>query len=479
MDESLRLQQSLRQQQTLAPMQLQLVRMLEMNAPEIEEEVRRALDENPALEVKSDEVSATAEEFSETAEQLQLADYRSDEDVPFYRYEARNSSADDPRYEPIAVERGESLMDTLMAQIGEIAGITPRQRAIARTLIGNIDDNGYITRSMSAIADDLAIQEEIDVSSAEVKEVWQLVRSLDPAGIAAVDLRDSLLLQLRRRPSSADTALAIEIVSDYFDLFSLMHFDRIRSLTGADAQQLRQAMEVIRSLDPKPGSQYSSSDDRTRHIIPDFLVEADDENQRLTLTLLNRLPQLQIEQSFASDTPISSAPSRRADTANAFIRQKRDEAASFIRVLETRQTTLFRVMSAIMQWQRQFFLTDDQSTLRPMILKDIAEQTGDDMSVISRATAGKYVATRAGVYPLKFFFNERMRQGDADVSSRTISERLRSIIKAEDKRRPLSDLALTNLLKEEGYDVARRTVTKYRERMGIPVARLRRGLPET
>ena len=475
--ESLRQTLAQRQQQTLAPMQLQLVRVLEMNAPEIEEEVRRQLDENPALEASDDEMPTAGEgdSFSETAAEMELADYRSVDDIPHYRLDPHNRSADDTVFEPVAVAAGETLMDSLLSQIAEIQGVTPRQEMIARTLIGNIDENGYLTRSVRDLADDLAIQDGLDVSDSEVKEIWNMVRTLDPAGIAAVDLRDSLLLQLRRRGDSPQVALATEIVRDYFDLFSLMHFDRIRSLTGVTVEQLREAMEIIRSLDPKPGGHFSGAsteDDRTRQITPDFLVEADD-NDRLTLTLLNRLPQLQIEASFAADTPVEQNRSRRAETANAFIRQKRDEAATFIKVIQNRQATLFRVMTAIMQLQRAFFLSEDPSTLRPMILKDVAALTGDDVSVISRATAGKYVATRTGIYPLKFFFNERLRE-DLDVSSRTVSQRLRSIIEAEDKNHPLSDLALTEILNKEGFDVARRTVAKYREKLGLPVARLRR-----
>lgn len=302
-----------------------------------------------------------------------------------------------------------------------------------------------------------------------------MVRSLDPPGIGAVDLRDALLLQLKRRTQTPDVMLATDIIRDYFDLFSLMHFDRIRSLTGADKDRLKEAMETIRSLNPKPGAQISSTDDdRTHHISPDFLVEAD--GDILTLTLLNRIPRLQIEESFAAGTlPQSRRRSAETDAANAFIRQKRDEAATFIKVLETRQRTLFRVMSAIMQWQRDFFLSDDPLTLRPMILKDISAVTGDDLSVISRATAGKYVATGQGVYPLRFFFNER-RKDDNDTSSQVILDRLRTIIEQEDKSHPLSDAAITEILHNEGFDIARRTVAKYRERLGLPVGRLRKQL---
>lgn len=464
MNESLKLSLSQKQQQTLAPMQLQLVRMLEMSAPEIEEEIRRQVDENPALEVADDTGREPAADYSQSAD-----------DTPYYRYLARNSSPDDEAYEPTAVDNSQSLMDYILSQLRENPDVNDTDMAVARVIAGNIDSNGYLTRDVRAMVDDLAIQEGIETTADHVRRVLEAVRRADPAGIGAVDLRDSLLLQLRRRAKTPAVELATKIVRDYFDLFSLMHFDRLRNLTGATAEQLSEAMEVIRSLNPKPGAQIGSpDDDRTRHITPDFYVEAD--GDRLTLTLLNRIPRLQIEQSFAADTAVQRrTPSRRDAEANAFIRQRRDEASGFIKVLEMRQLTLFRVMSAIMQWQRDFFLTDDPQTLRPMILKDISAMTGDDISVISRVSAGKFVATQHGVYPLKFFFNERRKEGD-ETSTTALISRLREIIAAENKNHPLTDAALTDILNSEGYDVARRTVAKYREKLGIPVGRLRRSI---
>lgn len=463
-DESLRLNIAQRQQQTLSPMQLQLVRMLEMNAPEVEDEVRRAIADNPALEVVDEDAppSATPDSIVNTGS-----------DIPYYRLAANNYSPDDIDSELIPVASGESLMEAIMSQLSEEADLSAADMEVASFLAGNLDANGYLTRSVRDLVDDIAIQSGIEVSEEKVRQIWQLIRTLDPAGIGAVDLRDCLLLQLQRRQPNPDVDLATEIVRDYFDVFSLMHFDRLRSFTDADAGQLKRAIDVIRTLNPKPGAQIEGADDsRTRHITPDFLVEAD--GDMLTLYLLNSIPRLQIEQSF---TP-SSAPLRKdrgTEAANAFIRQKRDEATGFIKVLETRQRTLFRVMSAIMQWQRDFFLTDDPLTIRPMILRDIAGITGDDMSVVSRATAGKYVATRQGVYPLKLFFNEP-RKESADSSAQKVLDALRRIIESEDKRHPLSDAAITSALQAEGFDIARRTVTKYRERLGLPVGRLRRSI---
>jgi len=473
MEESLRLSTTQRQQQTLAPMQLQFVRVLEMTGPEAEDEVRRALDENPALEVKpAPEAETPSDDYDESAEQLQMADYRTEDDIPFYRLETRNHSADEPYYEPLAVEHGESIMDSLMGQLAQNSTISSSDMEIARYIVGNIDDNGYMTRTLRALTDDMAIQWGLDADEADVRRVWNAVRELDPPGIGAMDLRDSLLLQLQRRPSTEDNKLATEIIRDYFDLFSLMHFDRLRSLLGADESAMRRALDVIKTLNPKPGTLINGTeDDRVRHISPDFLVEVD--GDELTLTSLSRIPHLQIEETFRADMGSDSGIRKReAGEANAFIRQKRDEATTFIKVISMRAETLMRVMRAIMLRQRDFFASDDPSQLKPMILKDIASDTGDDISVISRATAGKYVATHQGVYPLKFFFTERHKEND-DVSVQKVMSALKEMVESEDHDNPLTDAALTEKLREQGYDIARRTVAKYREKLGIPVGRLR------
>jgi RNA polymerase sigma-54 factor len=327
------------------------------------------------------------------------------------------------------------------------------------------------------MAYDIEMHTGIPITTADVQQMIALVRTMDPAGIGAVDLRECLLIQLRRRQPSPAVKLAIEIVDHYFDIFSLKHYDKLAGLLAVDEPSLRDAMRVIRSLNPKPGSDINSdpADERTRHIIPDFQVDTD--GQTITLTLLNNIPELVIEESFREEdsaTPVRTTKNRRENEAAIFIKQKRDEARDFIRLISMRQETLFNVMSAIIKLQRDFFIGGEmESLIHPMILKDIAELTGYDLSVISRATAGKYVATGRGLYPLKLFFNERPTD-DSDTSTHAILAALREAIEHEDKKRPLSDEALTAQLSEKGYDIARRTVAKYRERLGFPVARMRR-----
>lgn len=481
MEESLRLSTEQKLQQRLTPLQVQFVKMLEMTGPEVEEEVRRALDDNPALEQCDNDdnnnlTEDSTETFNESAEEVQLADYRDEDDIPSYRLEARNHSADDKYFEPIAVDSsGDTLIETLNSQLMEF-DLDETQQAIAQYIIGNLDDNGYMTRDLNAIIDDLAFNVGIDISITYLKQIFNIVRSLEPAGVGAIDLRDCLLLQLRRKEQSKLVAIATDIIDNYFDLFSKMHYDRLRSILNLSIEELKEVLAVITSLNPKPGSIITGGiSDSTRHIIPDFSIEVND-NEEITLTLLNRIPELQIEETFSeSACEIKPNATRSQREAATFIKQKRDEASGFIKILKMRQETLYQVMKAIVKLQHDFFLTDDESRIRPMILKDIAAITGHDLSVISRATAGKYVMTQRGTYPLKLFFNERPKEDD-DTSSHEILAVLKDIISNENKKKPLSDEAITQILVDKGYDIARRTVAKYRERLGLPVARLRKEL---
>lgn len=465
------------QQLRLLPMQVQVGRLLEMNSLEIEEEVKRALDELPALESADDAKKDSRDDtpdhddsFNETAEEIQLADYANEDDIPVFK---RNQATYDPDsfYEPVAVNPESTLWETLTQQLRE-QNLSDGDERIAQYIIGCIDDNGYLTRNIRQIADDITISTGTEVSPEHVKELWQVIRGFDPAGVGAVDLRDCLLLQLKRKKGDT-AALATEIISDYFDFFSKKHYSRIVSALGIGEPRLRDALALIQQLNPKPGGQLNDSlmEERSRHIIPDFSVETDGE--QLTLTLLNNIPELRIEATFAEDSPVMKSNEKSNRDARTFLRRHRDEARQFIKLLSLRQETLFNVMSAIVNLQRPFFLTDDTERIKPMILKDIARLTGYDLSVISRATAGKYVATAHGVYPLKMFFNERPNN-DESSSSHEIMAAIRRIIEEEDKSRPLPDDAITEALTAQGYHLARRTVAKYREKLGLPVARLRK-----
>lgn len=475
MKPTLQQQQELKQLQRLTPMQVQFVRMLEMTGPELEGEVNRALDEMPALEIAENQgVTPDNDDFNETAEQVQLADYGNDDDIPSYMLDARNRSVNDTYYTPVAVNDELTLAEDLTRQLSELP-LSPRQLTIANYIIGNLDSNGYLKRTPEAIADDITFTESVETEAAEVSKVIDIIRTLDPAGVGAVDLRDCLLLQLNRRQPTVEVITAREIITHYFDLFSKKHFDRLADLLGIDTERLTAAVDIISRLNPKPGNQLNDSaiEHSGRQIVPELQVEIDSDNN-LTVSLLNNIPDLALSRSFSLDTPMSATltPRQRTDAAT-FIRTRRDEAQAFIKTLQMRQSTLLNVMTAIASLQRDFFLTGDETRLHPMILKDVAAVTGYDLSVISRATASKYVLAPSGIYPLKFFFNERPKADD-DVTSHQIIDAIKTIISQEDKRSPLPDETIAAMLSEKGFNIARRTVAKYRERLGLPVARLRK-----
>ncbi len=477
------LAQHQQQQLRLSPQQVRFGRLLEMSAPEFEDEVIRMLDENPALEKSESDTAPVPQaddegrEFTESADELQRADYGSDEEVPYYRTQISNRSADDDYYEPVAVDNGPDGYAALEAQLAEL-DIAPEEREIARYVIGNLDSNGYLSRSPESIADDLAMGVGITVSPAFVRRTIDIVRSLDPAGIAAYDLRDCLLLQLRRMPDESAVRNALKVLSEYFDLFSKKHFDRIRSALKLSGRDFEEVMKLIRSLNPKPGAllEMAGADDRMSHISPDFEVMIDPDGT-ISATLLSHAPDLSISPDFSISRIDSiekhNGGDKRMAEAAAFLRERYDAASEFIDMAARRNETLRKVMQAVIKLQYDFFLTNDRSKLRPMVLRDIRDLTGLDLSVISRATSGKYAMTPGGMVSLKSLFSESVNE-EGNLSAHFIEASIRKLIEAEDKAKPLSDEAICAMLKDNGLDVARRTVAKYRERMGIPVARLRR-----
>lgn len=470
--------------QRLSPIQLQLVPLLEMTNTEFDDRVKEEIDDNPALEVNEEnnddnlDKTEDGDTFNETSDQLQANDYGDDDDRPYTKssYSGGNSN-DMPG--PVVVAES-TLSDYLLEQIHE-RDLTEKQSTIAEYIIGNLEDNGYLTRSTHAIADDITFGGTgLVVDTPEVDAMLNMVRELDPPGIAATDLRDCLLLQLKRKPDTEVNRLAYEIIDKHFDIFSKKHFDKICAVMNIDNAKLKEVLTAISALNPKPGNAFngSTSEMHSQQITPDFEVDAD--NDDLTLTLLNNVPELQIAQSYSeiNDHYSKQKPiSRREKDEATEVRRCYDKASSFIKVMKMRQETLFNTMSDIVRRQHDFFVTGDETLLKPMILKDIANDTGYDVSVISRATSNKYVTTPWGVYPLKFFFSEGLsHESGEDVSSLKIKKLLKDIIDNEDKRRPVSDQRLCLMLRNKGYDIARRTVTKYRKQMSIPVARLRRGL---
>lgn len=471
----LRQEQQQKLQQRLNPQNVALGRLLEMSVPEFEDEVRRELDDNPALEVIEPAAPAT-DEYAETSDQLQRADYADADDVPAYLRRANNRSADDTSFDAvsIAADEGQSMGEVLMLRLADENDLSDTDIRIAAHIIGNLDDNGYMRRPVEALADDMAMIEGFYVEPDDVRRVFEAVRSLDPPGIGATDLRDCLLLQLDRRPNSVTVRIAKEILTDYFDYFSKKYFDRIGNQLGIGRKEMTEALDLIRSLNPKPASALDTDRAvvRAGAVTPDFILDYDSSTDTCTLSLPGNIPELALEQSFSPDKE-NETTGAGAQSAKAFIRSKRNDALSFIRLVNQRRQTLMDIGKAIVQFQKTFMATGDKADIRPMILKDIAAITNLDISVISRATSGKYILTPHGLYPLKMFFNERPA-ADNDISAHAILKKLASFIAGEDKRHPLSDQTLRDMLAAAGFDIARRTVAKYREKLGIPVARLRR-----
>lgn len=480
------LQQKL--QQKLSPQQIQLIRLLELPAIELEERIKHELEDNPALEEGKEDTGdfeSAEERYDEAAADgnaadaqadLSLGDYRTEDDIPDYKLNEINSRRE--QREEIPFSAGESLNEYLLEQLG-LRDLSEKEKTIAEYIIGNIDDDGYLRRDLSSIADDLVFQAGQDVSTEEIGEVLRIIQDFEPGGIGARDLQECLLLQLEKKELTPACLLATRILKDYFDEFSKKHYDKILRALDIDEAALKKAIREITCLNPKPGNNWGDSMAAVlSQIIPDFIVEA--ANGELFLSMNNRnVPEMRVNREYSEmieDYAGNKAnQSSEMKDAVTFVKQKLDSARWFIDAVKQRQETLRRTMEAIIQLQPEFFLTGDEATLHPMILKDVAERSGYDISTISRVSNSKYVQTNFGIYPLKYFFSESMQTDSGEeISTREVKKIMQEHIEAEDKRKPLTDEELSSILKEKGYIIARRTVAKYREQLGIPVARLRK-----
>ncbi|MDE5790492.1 MAG: RNA polymerase factor sigma-54 [Muribaculaceae bacterium] len=456
MSQNLHLEQT--QRLSLSPQQIRFVKLLEMNAPELEEAVKKELEENVALEEKEPPVEHSVE-------------------LPLH-YGYRPNAGDDesPSFTPADTE--ESLYDNLSAQISE-RKLPENVEAGARYIIGNLDSNGYLDRSLRSMADDMAFNEGIELSDEEARQALEAVRSLDPPGIGAFNLRDTLTMQLEALPESPVRDNALKIIRDGYEAFTMKHKHRLVSALHLTIKEVDEALELIRSLNPRPGATLGSSrSDMASVVVPDFIVN--NEEGEITVSLNSRIPELRIDQSFeqAVENMERSAKGRiKKGSESEYIIRNYNDAREFIAILSQRQRTMMDVMTAIVKIQKEYFLTQDVYTLRPMMIKNVAELTGLDFSVISRATNGKYVATPWGIFPLRFFFSDSVgdtAEGTEALTNRKIEEEIKGLVEAEDKRHPLSDQHIMEEMASRGFDISRRTVAKYRDRLKIPVARLRK-----
>ncbi|MEO5584625.1 MAG: RNA polymerase factor sigma-54 [Flavobacteriales bacterium] len=474
-------------QQKLSPQQIQLMKLLQVPTLELEQRIKQEMEENPALEEGEDhdeeeeemtqEAAAENEETTESSnEEFDLSDYFQDDDTPDYKLSAKNQSADDEEYET-PLSGGTTFQDAMHTQLS-LRDVDERTEQLGEHIIGNLDEDGYLRRGLDQIVNDLAFTANIMTDEAELGKVLQQIQSLDPAGVAARDLRECLLLQLTRMSNAVDVLTAKAIVDKHFDAFTKKHYERIMERLEIDEDALRDAIEVIVRLNPKPGNTGRDTTKSAQAIVPDFAINAVDGQLELSLNGRNA-PELRVSRQYRDMIKEYQRNKKdpKAKDALVFIKQKLDSAKWFIDAIKQRQNTLLITMEAIMEHQREFFLTGDETKMKPMILKDIAEKVGMDISTVSRVANSKYVQTDHGTYLLKFFFSESLTTDSGEeVSTREVKKILEEAILAEDKQNPLTDDELTKLLRGKGYNIARRTVAKYREQLHMPVARLRKEL---
>jgi len=480
-----RLQQKLLQK--LSPQQILLMKLLQIPSMALEQRIKQEIEENPVLEIDEEfDNDSTTDDLSDiekdrnddTPSDVDINDYLSDDDAPSYRLNAGNtSSSDEHRDIPLAADTG--FHESLLTQL-DLKEFPNQKRIIGTTIIGNLDEAGYLQRDLLAMIDDLAFTQGIYTNLAEVEYMLKVVQEFEPAGVAARNLQECLILQLKRFTQSPSVKLAITILDRCFEDFSKKHYDKILKRTHTEEEDLRDAINEILKLNPKPGSAFNSSSSDNHYVIPDFIIENKDGILELTLNQRN-MPELRLSKTYTEMLETygeNKNKKERNDTqrdAVIFIKQKIDSARWFIEAIKQRQDTLYVTMKTIMDYQYQYFLEGDETRLRPMILKDIAERVNLDISTISRVANSKYVQTPFGTFLLKSFFSESIQndQGE-EVSTREIKKILSDCIAAEDKNKPLTDEELTAILKQKGYPIARRTVAKYRELLNISVARLRK-----
>ena len=472
-------------EQRLSPQQIQLMKLLQVPTMELDQRIKQELEENPALEEGKeeplDEFDNQDDDFSDAENDFdtdfELSDYF-DDDTPDYKTQVNNTSKDEEeRAIPLSVEA--SFQEKLTEQL-HLLYLDDTQFIIADTIIGNLDESGYLNRDIEAIVDDLAFSANITVTPEEVETVLKLVQELDPAGIGARDLRECLLLQIERKQEGNITLFtAKKILQDHFEEFTKKHYDKIQKKLEIENEDLKQAIDAIIKLNPKPGGSMKEGAKSQQQVIPDFIIN--DLEGRLELSLNSRnAPELKVSKEYEHllRSYSEGAKTSKSDReAVSFVKAKLDGALWFIDAIKQRQHTLLSTMEAIMNYQLDFFLTGDDTKLKPMILKDIAEKVSLDISTVSRVANSKYVQTSYGVYSLKYFFSESLSTDSGEeVSTREVKKILSDAIEAENKAKPLTDEHLAKLLNDKGYNIARRTIAKYREQLNIPVARLRKEL---
>ncbi|MGB5384728.1 MAG: RNA polymerase factor sigma-54 [Lutimonas sp.] len=481
------LKQSLQQklQQKLSPQQIQLMKLIQLPTLAFEQKLSQEIEENPALESgresnddyeMMDSSNDYEERDSEKIEtEINIDEYLSDDEIPSYKLQVNNSSSDNDDYQ-IPYSGGTSFNQFLKNQLNTYQ-LDEQESQIAEFIVGSIDDNGYLRRPIEDIVDDLAFSENLYTTEEEVERILHIVHQLDPPGVGSRNLKECLIIQLKQKTESKERTIAIDILENSFDNFVKKHYDKLIQKHNLSREELKDVVGEIEKLNPKPGGSYSGGNSNVEHIVPDFTIRINDGELDLSLNARNA-PELKISKDYSDmlqGYSESKDKSKSQKDAVIFIKQKLDAAKWFIDAIKQRQQTLLLTMDAIMNHQKEYFLTGDERNLKPMVLKDIAEKIGMDVSTVSRVANSKYVDTPYGTKLLKDFFSESLKnEKGEDISTKEIKKILETVIEKEDKKNPLTDDKLSALLKEQGYLLARRTVAKYREQLDIPVARLRK-----
>ena len=461
-------------QQKLSPQQIQMIKLLELPTVQLEQRIKQEIEDNIVLE----EEERSAEDEEQQPQEISVDEYLREDDTPSYKSRINNFSKDD-KQRPVYLTEGRSLQEYLVEQLG-YRNLSERDMRLAVYLIGSIDEDGYLRRDLESVADDIAFTVGIETSAEELERILGIIHELEPAGIGARDLRECLLLQMAQMPvNTRARCLARKILTSYFDEFVKKHYEKLMARLQVSEEDFREAIAEIRRLSPKPGNLYAEGGtDTTPYIIPDFILDYQDGHFNLSMNSYN-VPEVRVNRRYVEmirDMVGADGKVKEQDReALQFVKSKIDSAKWFISAIKQRHDTLMRTMQTILDYQQEYFKDGDRSKLRPMILKDIADRTGLDVSTISRVVNSKYVQTQFGIILLKSLFSEAMQtESGEEVSSYEIKNILQQCIDGEDKRHPLTDETLMDILNSKGYRIARRTVAKYREMLGIPVARLRR-----
>lgn len=462
----------LKQQQKLSPLQIQTIKLIELPVQELEQRVRAELEENPVL----DDTPSSSKDDDEPKD-ISLDELKDDDYVPAYKTKVSNWGKDArPEYDTFSVRQ--SFTQNLMNQLG-FRNLDEREHQIAAFIIGSLDEDGYLRRDLDSMADDIAFRAGISTDYDEVEKILTgVIQEFEPTGVGARSLQECLLLQLQAYRQTEDVINAERILENEFAEFSNRHFQKIMARLGLDEGQLKAAMAKIVKLNPAPGGGVDDSyTDQTQQIVPDFILEEHDGDISFSMPRFS-IPEIKVNRKYADMLEQAKGTSQRAQKeAVTFIKQKLDSAKWFIEALKQRQNTLQKTMQAILEYQHDYFLDGDESNLRPMVLKDIAEKTGFDISTISRVVNSKYIETHFGIFPLKYFFSEGMENSEGEeVSTRELKKALQECVDSEDKHKPLTDEQLVVEMEKRGYKVARRTIAKYRGQLNIPLARWRKEL---